>query len=184
MLRSRSGRATRAGTSLLLLIFLVLVRADFAADKATPSPSASARGKRDFDLTNLPLPIGHEAKGLVLPDFNVQGRQIGRVEAASARRTDESHVLFKDIKILTYDEQNQPDLQIEMSEGVLDLKTRVITSPRRTTVSRADFNIIGDTFEFDPASRTGSLHGAVKMVITGKDHFAPANEEPNEGGPK
>ena len=42
--------------------------------KKTGGTSAKAGGSpAEQSLTNIPLPIGHEAKGLVLPDFDGDG---------------------------------------------------------------------------------------------------------------
>src|SRR5438128_9123007 len=135
----------------------------------TTTPSASA-GQQS--LTNIPLPVGHEAKGLVLPDFDLEGHLRGRFEAVSARRIDEEHVGFHALKITTYSPENRPDLTIEMNDSVLDLKTRILSSKERTTVRRADFNIVGDSVQFDTSTHTGKLIGNVKMVITDQSHLA------------
>src|SRR5216683_8132724 len=90
---------------------------------ATPSASAGQQS-----LANIPLPIGHEAKGLVLPDFDLQGHLRGRFEAQSAKRLDEYHIGFHSLKITTYTPENQPDLTIEFSESVLNLNTRILSS--------------------------------------------------------
>src|SRR5438034_505387 len=45
---------------------------------ATPSGTPG-----DQSLTNIPLPVGHEAKGLVLPDFDTNGHLRGRFEEIS-----------------------------------------------------------------------------------------------------
>jgi hypothetical protein len=58
-----------------------------------------------------------------------------------------------------------------MQTSVLDLKTRVLTSQERTTVKRADFNIVGDSVEFDTGTRTGRMVGNVKMVISDQSHL-------------
>ena len=131
--------------------------------------SSSSPGEQS--LTNIPLPIGHEAKGLVLPDFDGEGHLRGKFEAGTARRIDEEHVGFEQLKILTYTPEDQQDLRIDMSTSVLDLKTRILSSKTRTTIQRADFNIAGDSVEFDTNSRTGRLIGNVKMVITDKAHL-------------
>ena len=135
---------------------------------ATASPSASPG---EQSLTNIPLPIGHEAKGLVLPDFDANGHLRGRIEAGTAHRMDEEHVGFQNLKITTYTPENQTDLRIDMNTSVLDLKTRVLSSQERTTIQRADFNIVGDSVQFDTNSRTARLIGNVKMVITDKSHL-------------
>jgi hypothetical protein len=133
---------------------------------ALPSPSPGEQS-----LTNIPLPIGHEAKGLVLPDFDSEGHLRGKFEAGTAHRIDEEHVGFQHLKITTYTPENQTDLQIDMHTSVLDLKTRVLSSQERTTIQRADFNIAGDSVFFDTNTRTGRLIGNVKMVITDQSHL-------------
>lgn len=178
MLPFRSGSIFR---SALFVTFIVLacVSAVVAAEKIKrgpkPKPSVSTN-----DLTEIPLPIGHEAKGLVLPSFDPDGHLVGRLEAQSARRTDKEHVLFTGLKLTTFTEENAPDLLVEMKDSVLDLKTRIVTSDHRATIKRADFNIVGDSLKFDTNSRQGTLVGNVKMVITGSDRLVRQNETANE----
>src|SRR6266496_3973414 len=136
--------------------------------RATATPTASPG---EQSLTNIPLPIGHEAKGLVLPDFDGEGHLRGRFEAGTAHRIDEEHVGFQQLKITTYTPENRTDLKIDMQTSVLDLKTRILTSQERTTIQRADFNIAGDSVEFDTNTKTGRLIGNVKMVITGQSQL-------------
>lgn len=137
-----------------------------ARAKAAPGASPGEQS-----LTNIPLPIGHEAKGLVLPDFDGDGHLRGKFEAGTAHRIDLEHIGFEQLKITTYTPEDQPDLKIDMSTSVLDLKTRILSSKTRTTIVRADFNIAGDSVQFDTNSRTGRLIGNVKMVITDKSHL-------------
>ena len=146
---------------------------------ADPVVAAKPKGKKQKELTetpttspgeqnlaNIPLPIGHEAKGLVLPDFDLQGHLRGRFEAESAKRLDEVHIGFHALKITTYTPESQPDLTIELSDSILNMKTRILSSNERSTIKRSDFNIVGDSVEFDTNSRVGKLVGNVKMVIT------------------
>ena len=141
-----------------------------------PSTSPSAT-PGDQNLANIPLPIGHEAKGLVLPDFDLQGHLRGRFEAESAKRLDEVHIGFHVLKITTYTPESQPDLTIELSESILNLKTRILSSNERSTIKRADFNIAGDSVEFDTNSRVGKLVGNVKMVITSQSNLLKNQNE-------
>ena len=144
--------------------------------RAKAAPSASPG---EQSLTNIPLPIGHEAKGLVLPDFDANGHLRGKFEAGTAHRIDEEHVGFEQLKITTFTPEDQQDLRIDMSTSVLDLKTRILSSKARTTIQRADFNIAGDSVEFDTNSKTGRLIGNIKMVITDKSHLT-ATPSPKE----
>ena len=139
--------------------------------KKAGTSATAGESPEDQSLTNIPLPIGHEAKGLVLPDFDGDGRLRGKFEAGTAHRIDQEHVGFQHLKITTYTPESQTDLQIDMKTSVLDLKTRILSSQERTTIQRSDFNIAGDSVQFDTNSKTGRLIGNVKMVITDKSHL-------------
>jgi hypothetical protein len=158
-----------------LSIFLLAIWSVPALAKERPRrklPSASpGKSPVEQSLTNIPLPVGHEAKGLVLPDFDIDGHLRAKFEAGKARRIDEEHMGFHGLKITTYTLENTPDLMIEMNDSVLDLKTRILASKERTTIKRSDFDITGDSVEFDTNTRTGRLIGNVKMVITDQSHF-------------
>ena len=172
----------------ILLLSVVLATSSFA-----PYASAQSKGRKgkarakagpsaspaQQSLTNIPLPIGHEAKGLVLPDFDGEGHLRGKFEAGTAHRIDEGHIGFEQLKITTYTPEDQQDLRIDMSTSVLDLNTRILSSKTRTTIQRSDFNIAGDSVEFDTNNRTGKLIGNVKMVITDKSHLT-AKPDTNE----
>jgi hypothetical protein len=166
-----------ASTCLLFAVLSILIGlpdalAQSKAHKGKPrgkTGSSSSAGEQS--LTNIPLPIGHEAKGLVLPDFDGDGHLRGKFEAGTAYRLDQEHIAFLQLKITTYTPEDQQDLRINMSTSVLDLKTRILSSKARTTIQRADFNIAGDSVAFDTNSRTGRLIGNVKMVITDKSHL-------------
>jgi hypothetical protein len=155
----------------LTLMALPYASAQSKGHKGKPRAKAAPSASPEQSLTNIPLPIGHEAKGLVLPDFDGDGHLRGKFEAGTAHRIDEGHVGFEQLKITTYTPEDQQDLRIDMSTSVLDLNTRILSSKARTTIQRADFNIAGDSVEFDTNSRTGRLIGNVKMVITDKSHL-------------
>jgi hypothetical protein len=189
MLPFRNGRSGNRGRmfrslSILGLSILLATAPAFAAKprgkknakglNATPTPTGSPG---EQSLTNIPLPIGHEAKGLVLPDFDLEGHLRGKFEAAAAKRLDEENIGFHSLKITTFTPENAPDITITLSEAVLNLKTRVLSSNQRSTIQRADFNIAGDTVEFDTSTRIGKLVGNVKMVITSQSQLL---NNPNE----
>ena len=181
MLLFRSGHFANWGRFgwLLSILLSILISASqvFAQSKGhkkkqSPVTARPTTSPSEQSLTNIPLPIGHEAKGLVLPDFDGEGHLRGRFEAGTAHRIDEEHVGFQQLKITTYTPENRTDLKIDMQTSVLDLKTRILTSQERTTIQRADFNIAGDSVEFDTNTKTGRLIGNVKMVITGQSQLA------------
>ena len=181
MLPSRSRRSRFCGASGAIICLGFLCCGAIAADeKGSPKADSKAKattgtkGKTETGKTKttgmpggIPLPIGHEAKGLVLPDYDTQGRLRARFEAGTAKRVDADRIQFTGLKMTTFNlEAAAPDLHIDMPDAMLDLNTRVISSSARTTVTRNDFNIAGDTMKFDTVGRTGTLVGNVKMVIT------------------
>jgi hypothetical protein len=174
MLPFRSGRARVSGASSAFLLLALFSCAVVAAEK-TPKPEVAAkskpkvRPKPEEGVTNVPIVAGHDAKGLVLPDFDFQGRLRGKLEAGVTRRLDDEHVEFRGMKFTTFlPETETPDLQIIMSTSVFNLKTQVLNSSERTTVKRSDFEITGDTMQFEMLTRKGTLDGNVKMVVRGK----------------
>jgi hypothetical protein len=185
MLPCRSTRALR-GSALLSVLFLLIALLASAGDlfaekdkgktkpakkkKNVPGATSSA-SPGEQSLTNIPLPIGHEAKGLVLPDFDREGHLRGKFIASTARRIDEEHIQFQDLKITTFTPESQVDLQIDMQTSVFDLKTKILSSKERAMVKRADFNIVGDAIQFDTNTRTGRMVGNVKMIITSQSQL-------------
>lgn len=174
MLPFRSGRAGFSGASSAFLLFILLSCAALAAEKiAKPEVPVKTkpkeRPKPEEGVTNIPIATGHDAKGLVLPDFDKQGRLRGKLEAGVTRRLDAERVEFSGVKFVTFAPETETlDLEILMSTSVFNLKTQVLNSSERTTVKRADFEIVGDTMQFEMVSRKGTLDGNVKMVVRGK----------------
>ena len=158
-------RAFAASLSILLLSILSASAPAKERERKAPISPSPTSSPGEKSLANLPLAVGHEAKGLVLPDFDLDGHLRGKFEAGTALRIDDEHIGFRDLRIITYTPENRPDFVIEMSNSVLDLKTRILTSKERTTIKRTDFSIAGDIVAFDTTSRTGKLTGNVKMVI-------------------
>ncbi len=182
MLPFRSGRV-RTGRALFVLLLICALGSNTVwaegkgkKHKKKLEEAKAAQEKKD-DASNIPLPIGHEAKGLVLPDYDLRGRLSNRFDAGVAKRLDNIHLEMRDLKMTTYTAEQKPDLQINMSSSVLDLKTRVINSQQQTTVHRADFDIVGDTMKFDTTTRQGTLVGNVKMVIRGQSQLSPKGSE-------
>jgi hypothetical protein len=177
MLPFRSGRAGFSRASSAFLLLALLSCAALAGEKvATPEVAAKskkARPKPGEGVTNIPIAAGHDAKGLVLPDFDLKGHLRGKLEAGVTRRLDDDRVEFKGVKYTTFTpEKETPDLEIIMSTSVFNLKTQVLTSSERTTIKRSDFEIAGDKVQFEMLTRKSTLAGNVKMVVHGKPRVA------------
>ena len=181
MLPFRSSRAGSSGASAAFLLLVILSCAALAGEKiAKPETETKAkpktRPKPEEGVINIPIATGHDAKGLVLPDFDLKGHLRGKLEAGVTKRLDDEHVEFRGVKFTTFiPETGAPDLEIIMNSSVFNLKTQVLNSSERATVKRSDFEITGDTMQFEMLTRKGTLAGNVKMVVRGKAR-APGNE--------
>ncbi len=189
MLPFRSGRAgfTGAFSALLFLVFLTcaVVAAEKKGPKSgkspTPTPTVAPkkkleRPKPEEGIKDVPITAGHDARGLVVPEYDLQGRIRGKLEAGVTRRLDDQNIEFEGVKFTTFvPETQKPDLEVTMNSSVFNLKTQVLTSKVRSTVKRADFEVAGDTMTFEMLTRHGTLEGNVKMVVRGKAR-TPANE--------
>ena len=174
MLPFRSGRAGSSGASAAFLLLALLSCAALAGEKiAKPETEVKnkpkARPKPEEGVINIPIATGHDAKGLVLPDFDLKGHLRGKLEAGVTKRLDDEHIEFRGVKFTTFiPETETPDLEIIMNSSVFNLKTQVLTSSERTTVKRSDFEISGDNMQFEMLTRKSTLAGNVKMVVRGK----------------
>jgi hypothetical protein len=182
MLPSRSGRAGISRAASVFVVLALLTCAVLAAEKkaakttakspspAPPvSPAKKPRPKPDEGVRDVPLATGHDAKGLVLPDFDLLGRMRGKLEAGVTRRLDEENIEFEGVKFTTFVPETQAtNLEVVMKTSVFNLRTQVLNSKEPTTVKRSDFEIVGDTMKFEMLTRQGTLTGNVKMVVRGK----------------
>jgi hypothetical protein len=190
MLPFRSGRAGIVGAFSALLLLTFVTCAVVAAEKKPPkgngknsTPSSSPDSKKKAErpgpeegIKDVPIPAGHDAKGLVLPDFDVQGHLRGKLQAGVTRRLDDQNVEFLGVRFTTFAPgTDKTDLEISMDKSVFNLKTQVIRSNVRSTVKRSDFEVAGDTMTFEMLTRLGTLEGNVKMVVRGKAR-TPENE--------
>jgi hypothetical protein len=181
MLPFRSGRAGWSSASCAFFLLALLSCVALAAEKTPPAkqpevkPQKKERPKPQEGVTNVPIPAGHDARGLVLPEFDHKGNMRGKLEAGVTRRLDDERVQFEQVKFTTFTPEKQTDMEIIMTKSIFNLKTQVLNSIERTTVKRADFEVSGDTMQFEMLTRKGTLTGNVKMVVHGKTR-APGNE--------
>ena len=128
---------------------------------------------------DLPIPVGHGAEGIKLPDYNDKGQLQMFFEIGNAFRVDEDHLKMGDLKIETYDDAGKPDMFIEMPASMLDLKTRILSSVDPVTIHRSDFEVTGGNMTFNTQTRQGKFSGSVRMLIFNRDDL----EKSDKGAP-
>jgi hypothetical protein len=129
---------------------------------------------------DLPVPIGHEVKGLRVPVRNEEGKMEMQFDMETATRLDEQNVEMHTVTIQTYNQQTgKQDAKIELQTSMMNLDTNVITTKEPIRITREDFVVTADGGEFNSKTRQGKVVGSVHLVIYNRDEFQ--TKSGNEG---
>ena len=129
----------------------------------------------------LPIPVGHDVKGLRVPIRNEEGQMQFRMDIAWARRLDEQNVEMHSSVIQTYDEDtHKPSAKVELQNSVMNMETNIITSHDPVIVSREDFRLTGDSMEFNTKTRQGKVIGNVRLILYNRDELANKKSDDNQ----
>ena len=154
--------------------------ADLPKDQPSPSPKPKKRKKekepqeekapkqkpkKGDDTFDVPIPVGHGARGVRLPYYDGTGALQMFFNIKDAFRVDEGHLSMKDLMIETYDPDGRAALSINMPSSLLDLKTRIIHSPDTVTIRRADLEVTGSDMTFNSATRKGVFKGPSRTLL-------------------
>ncbi len=138
------------------------------ADDPKPKPEANpaeADKSADFDI---PVPMGIPVKGIKIPHRNDEGKLIMTIEAETAKKLDDKHVEMENMKIDSYDDDGKT-VKIEIPHSIFDLDTRILSGDSQTRIHRDDFEITGDSVEFNTKTRHATLRGKIHMIIQSSD---------------
>ena len=150
-----------------ILVFVLLTGSELLADKP--------KSDRKIDI---PIPVGHDAKGLRLPMRNDQGKLQFVVDVEKVRRVDQANVEMHNSIIQTYDEQTgERSAKIEMLDSVMNTETNIITTHDPVIVSREDFRLTGDSAVFNTKTRQGKVIKNVRLIIYNRDELTKKNPE-------
>ena len=129
----------------------------------------------------LPIPIGHDVKGLRVPFRNDEGKMEFRMDIEWARRLDEQNVEMRSSIIQTYDEDTyKPSAKVELKTSVMNMDTNIIVSHEPVVVTREDFRLTVDAMEFNTKTREGRVIGNVRLIIYNRDELANKKSDENQ----
>lgn len=185
-------RHLRLAATLLLLVLgggLPVMTAQEAAKKSTDKGKTKAKGeagKAGAAVVTPPvaptqglipfgkmLPIGQEHKELEIPSFK-NGAPSSTVRAASMTRLDDENMFLKkmDIRMFGPPDETEKDMRVQLRTATYHMPSNVVASEERSRISRADFDLQGDSLIFDTATGQGKMVGNVTMVIHDSSAFA------------
>jgi len=122
----------------------------------------------------VPVPIGHEVKGLRIPVRNEEGKMEMQFDMESAKRINDQDIEMHTTTIQTYDQQTaKPDAKIELKIALMNLDTNVIKTSDPVRVSREDFVLTADGGEFNSKLRQGRVVGNIHLVIYNREKLQP-----------
>ena len=133
--------------------------ASLHAETATTDPA-------EFDL---PVPVGMPVSGIKVPQYAEDGRRLMLFEAAVAKKVNEQRVEMEALKLEVLDGEGRK-IFVELPQAVFNLETRVLTGENSAKIYREDFEITGDSIEFNTKTRFGTLRGNVRMVISTEEN--------------
>ncbi len=130
-----------------------------AANKAAPEKKPA-----EEDGFDVPVPVGIPVKGIKIPHRNEEGKLIMTIEAEVATKLDEQHVEMQNMKIESFDDEGKK-IDIELPHSIFNLETRILAGDQHALIRREDFEINGDSVEFNTKTRYAILRGNIRMVI-------------------
>lgn len=137
-------------------------KADGKAAKGKGGKDAKPKEARKLDI---PVSKDHDAKGLKIPYFDSDGKKQMIFTIGVASRIDADHIGMTETLVETFDENGDHEMIIELPKSKLNVSTNVISTEKHVAIKRVDFEITGETMEFNMKTKQGTLGGGVRMLI-------------------
>ena len=156
--------------SLIPVLFCLTLQPLWCSDPVHEAAKKETAGKKpDGDEGfDVPVPIGIPVKGIKIPHRNEAGKLVMTIEAEVATKLDEHQVDMQNMKIESFDDEGKK-INIELPHSVFNLDTRMLTGDSHALIRREDFEITGDSVEFNTKTRYAVLRGKIRMVIQSTD---------------
>jgi hypothetical protein len=110
------------------------------------------------------IPQGVKNKNVQIPGFK-DGRPSSMITAKAVTRQSDNELFAEDMIIKLFNEQPSDNVRVDLNTAIFNMQSKVLTSSERSRVSRSDFQIEGDTLEFDTTTSQGKMKGRVQMII-------------------
>jgi hypothetical protein len=153
------------------------------ADGPVPAPAPQAGGAGDaIDSMCKMIPEGKKNLKVHIPGFDSTGRTSSLVTAATMTRVNPQELFCEIMRIDLYSKEPKDNVRIDLKTGTYHMDNKLLTSNERSKVSRSDFQIEGDSMQFDTVNSQGRMTGNVQMIIYDTSSFsakktpAPAKE--------
>lgn len=113
---------------------------------------------------------GEPVKGMRYAHRDENDKVVMEFETEVANKIDDENVEMQNLKIIAFDDEGK-QIDIAMPLSIFNVTTRVLTGKERIVIKRDDFEIIGETGEFNTKTRYAKFLGNVKMTILNSESF-------------
>jgi hypothetical protein len=162
-----------AGKALAFIWLLLNAATTLLADDNGPS--------RRIDL---PVPVGHDIKGLRVPVRNDQGKVEMLFDMESATRLDDQNIEMHTVTIQTYNQQTlKPDAKINLISSTMNVDTETITTKEPVRITREDFYLTADSGRFNSKTRQGTVYGNIHLVVYNRNNLQTKPPPPGQQQP-
>lgn len=144
----------------LLLLGLPLTTQWCLASPEVAPESAALLAPSKGSKIDLPVPIGEPVKGIKVPQYDEQGKLTMCLNAETALKLDDRKVELNKLKVL-FNDKEEKEIVVEIPHSILDMESKVLIADSETVIRREDFEIVGQSAEFDTFSRSGTFKGRV-----------------------
>lgn len=110
------------------------------------------------------IPQGFVNKDVVVPSFK-EGKRSSLLTAETLTRLDDERLAAEKVVVEIYAEDPTENLRVDLISAIYDMQEKVLRSGERSRVSRADFEMEGDSMVFNTVNSIGSMKGRVRTLI-------------------
>jgi len=145
-------------------------KTEAVAGAKTDKESADG-GDNDAMSENMKQMIqGQDMKGLSYAHRDENDKLVMEFETEVARKLDDENIEMENLKIVAYDEDGKK-IDIAIPKSVFNLPTRILNGKDQIVIKREDFEIVGETGEFNTKTRFAKMFGNVKMTILNTENL-------------
>jgi hypothetical protein len=164
-MRFLDARFSRVAVALLFLGVVRLVDAApdsafLGTNKAPTSLPLASKANGPGQKIDLPIPVGEPVKGIKIPQYDENGKLTMNLLAETALKLDEKQIEFGKLKI-EFNDHEEKTITVEIPHSILDMESKTLVANTETLIHREDFEIIGQSAEFDTVARSGTFKGRV-----------------------
>lgn len=126
------------------------------------------------------IPEGFASRNVVIPSFK-EGKLASKLTAETVVRIDETRLDADKVVVEIQGEKPEEEIVVVMPGAVYDMQDKVMRSGGRSQISRADFEMEGDTLVFDLNSSIGAMKGRVRTLIFDIESLKRQSSQSNVG---